>query len=146
MHTIKEIIAVGAGSRWMSMSKPKPLIRSFLNGKRRGRDQTMPANDEAADDVRLLHEISYQIEQEKFSGRFDATCPGEHIPCPIVEKDGVRPGAKKRPAPKHNKALKEAERAALQKPLSPKKYRQMVNEQLEILPLVHKKMDKNTSR
>jgi hypothetical protein len=128
------------------MSKRKPLIRSFLKGKRRSRDQTMPANDEAADDVQLLNEISFQIEQEKFSGGIDVMCLGEHKSFPFVEKDEVRPGAKKRPAPKYNKALKEAERAALQKPLTPKMYRQMVNEQLEILPLVHKKMDKNVSR
>jgi hypothetical protein len=128
------------------MSKRKPLIRSFLNGKPRGRDQTMPANEEAADDVQLLHEISFQMEQEKSSGSFDVTCPGEHIPCPIVEKEDVRPGAKKRPSPKYNKALKEAERAAILKPLTPKKYRQLVDEHLEILPLVYKKMDKNTSR
>ena len=124
------------------MSKRKPLMRSFIKGKRRSRDQPMPANDEAADDVQLLQEISFQIGQEKFSGSFDVTRPGEHKSCTAVDRDNFGPGAKKRPAPKHNKALKEAERAAMQKPLTPKKYRQMVNEQLEILPLVHKKMDK----
>ncbi|MGA9138863.1 MAG: hypothetical protein WBZ29_01475 [Methanocella sp.] len=127
------------------MSKSKPLIKSILNGERRGCDHTMPANDEAADDVRLLHEIAFQMEQEKVSGSFDSTCPGEHKPCPFVEKDDDRHGVKKRPVPKHNKALKEAEQAALQKPLTAKMYRQIIKDHMEILPLVYKKMDKNNS-
>jgi hypothetical protein len=127
------------------MPEHKPLIKSILNGKRRGRDQTLPANEVLADDIQLLHEISFQIEQEKTSGNFDATCPGAHKPYPVAKKADVRSGVKKK-LPKYNKALKEAERAALQKPLAPKRYMQLVNDQLEILPLVYKKMDKNSSQ
>jgi hypothetical protein len=123
------------------MPKSKPLVRSILKGERRGRDQTMSSIDEATGDVQLLHEISYQIEQEKVFGGFDATCPGEHKSCPTIEKDGAHRGAKKKPSPKHNMALKEAERAALQKPMSPNKYRQMMKEHLELLPFVFKMMD-----
>ena len=127
------------------MPKRKPMIRSILNGTRRDRDQTVPAKDEVTDDVRLLQEISLQVEQEKFSGSFDATRPGEHNVCLSGKMDDILPGKRKRPAPKHNKALKEAERAALEKPLTPKMYRQMMNEHLELLPFVFKMMDKYCS-
>ena len=127
------------------MPKRKPMIRSILNGTRRDRDQTVPAKDEVTDDVRLLREISLQVEQEKFSGSFDARRPGEHKKCLSVDKEDIHPGKSKRPAPKHNQTLKEAERAAMQKPLTPIMYRKMIKEHLEILPLVYKKMDKNNS-
>lgn len=127
------------------MPKHKPLIRSILKGKRRDPDQTVPAKDEVTDDVRLLEEISLQVEQEKFSGSFDATRPDEHKTCLRTKMDDILPGKRKRPAPKHNKALKEAERAALLKPMTPGKYRQMMKEHLEVLPLLYKKMDENPS-
>lgn len=123
------------------MPKHKPLIRSILKGKRRDPDQTAPAKDEVTDDVRLLEEISLQVEQEKFSGSFDATHPDEHKTCLRMKMDDILPGKRKRPAPKHNKALKEAERAALLKPMTPNKYRQMMKDHLEILPIVYKVMD-----
>ncbi len=128
------------------MSKRKPLIGSILDGGRQGQDRTAPAQDEAADDVRLLKEISLQVEREKIFGSFDATRPGEHVHRPTVDSDDVHEGRKKRPAPRYNKLLKEAERAALQKPLTPKKYQQLVKEHLEILPLVRKTMDKKATR
>ncbi len=84
------------------------------------------------------------MEQEKTLGRFDATCPEVHVPCPMAGKGDVRSGVRKRP-PKHNKALKEAERAALQKPLTPKMYRQMIKDHLEILPFMFQMMDKDSS-
>ena len=128
------------------MSKRKPLIGSILDGGRKDGDRTAPANDETTDDVRLLKEISRQVEREKIFGSFDATRPGEHVHRPTVDIDDVYKGAKKRPAPRHNKLLKEAERAALQKPLTPKRYQQLMKEHLEILPLVRKTMDKKAIR
>lgn len=129
----------------MSTLKRKPLIRSVLKSERRGRDQTTPAKDASADDVKLLQDIFFQMEHEKLFGNFDPSRLDKQKFNPAVEKDDVRPDAKKRPAPKHNKALKEAEQMALQKPLTPGKYRQIMNDHLEVLPLVCKKMDKNTS-
>lgn len=127
------------------MSRRKPLIRSILNGGRREIDQAVPANDVTADDVQLLREILIQMEREKVFGDFDARQLSEQKACKAIKKDNAQTSTKKRPSPKHNKALKEAERAALQKPLTPKKYRQLMDEHLEILPLVYKKMDKNSS-
>lgn len=128
------------------MSKRKPLIRSILNGNRPGPGQPAPANEEATDDVRLLREISFQVEQEKLSGFLNMIRPGEHKACLRTNKDDARPpGRRKRPAPKHNKALKDAEQAALQKPMTPLRYRQVMKEHLEILPMVFNIMDKNGS-
>ncbi|OPY26027.1 MAG: hypothetical protein A4E28_02741 [Methanocella sp. PtaU1.Bin125] len=125
------------------MSQSRPLIRSILKGKRRGNGQPAPASDELTDDVRLLEEISLQVEREKFSGGFDARHPGEHKASLQAKMDDLRAGRRKKPAPKHNRALREAERAALQKRMTPGRYRQMMKEHLEILPLVYKKMDNN---
>jgi hypothetical protein len=124
-----------------------PDSPAIKGGRQQGRDHTTLMRREVADEMRLLQELSRKAEQDNASQSFDVTACREQKGGQAVDEGDVQPDAlPKRRAPRYNKALKEAEEAAKHKPLTQKKYRQLMQEHVDLLPYMLDIMESNSSR
>lgn len=111
-----------------------------FDGEWQGRDHIAVVCRELADELRLLQDISRKAVLELAGGSFDSLCRRER------KNDTEQPDTPKRPAPKYNKALKEAEQAAIHKPLTRRRYSQLMKEHVDLLPYMFNIMDSYSTR